>query len=71
MLREERGALKFSFLDALGQDTVEDGDLIGIQKIFGLLQNALIALRDLLQEVVDVRLRTEERGVWSAEEPLH
>ena len=67
MFREIRRALEFSFLNALGQHAVEDGDLIGAQKISGLLKNPLIALRDLLQKVVDVRLRTEKRQVRSAE----
>ena len=59
-LLEECGTLEFSVVNTFGQQIVERSQLIGVQAAGGLLQDALVALGDLLQEIVDVRLRAQK-----------
>ena len=61
---KERGSLELAGVDAFDQDIVERGQLVGFQKTAGLLQDALIALGDLLKESVNVVLRAQEGRVW-------
>ena len=61
MFLKQSGGLDFSSFDGFGQQGVERGQLIGRQKITGLLDDALIAFSHLLHEFINVPSVIPER----------